>query len=57
MSEVDKKEVMKLLDVGIIYHILDRTWVTLVHLVPKKGGMILVTNERGDSLATRMLVW
>ncbi|GJW20378.1 reverse transcriptase domain-containing protein [Tanacetum coccineum] len=39
-----KKEVEKLLDAGLIYPISDSPWVSPVHCVPKKGGMI-VLNE------------
>ena len=53
MSEVVKKEVMKLLDAGIIYPISDSKWVSPVHVVPKKGGMTVVQNEKGDSVAKR----
>jgi len=42
MSKVVKKEVMKLLDAGIIYPISDSKWVSPVHVVPKKGGMTVV---------------
>ncbi|KAG9453964.1 hypothetical protein H6P81_006868 [Aristolochia fimbriata] len=37
LQEVVKKEVIKLLDVGIIYPISDSAWVSLVQVVPKKG--------------------
>lgn len=36
MSEVVKNEEVKLLDVGVIYPILDRKWVSLVQVVPGK---------------------
>jgi len=53
MSEVVKKEVMKLLDAGIIYPISDSKWVSPVHVVPKKGGITVVQNEKGESVAKR----
>ena len=34
MAEVVKKEVVKLLDAGIIYQISDRPWVSPIHCVP-----------------------
>ncbi|GJU95053.1 reverse transcriptase domain-containing protein [Tanacetum coccineum] len=46
MQEVVKKEIMKLLDTGIIYPIADSPWVSPIHCVPKKGGITVVTNER-----------
>ena len=39
MQEVVKKEVIKLLDAGLIYPISDSVWVSPVQVVPKKGGM------------------
>jgi hypothetical protein len=45
MKEVVKKEVLKLLDVGIIYPILDSQWVSPVQVVPKKSGITMVKNE------------
>ncbi|KAJ9545830.1 hypothetical protein OSB04_025537 [Centaurea solstitialis] len=45
MQEVVKKEVIKLLDTGIIYPISDSPWVSPVQVVPKKGGLTVVTND------------
>ncbi|GJZ58443.1 reverse transcriptase domain-containing protein [Tanacetum coccineum] len=39
MHEVVKKEIVKLLDTGIIYPITDSPWVSPIHCVPKKGGI------------------
>ncbi|KAL6315839.1 hypothetical protein AAG906_008226 [Vitis piasezkii] len=39
MQEVVKKEVVKLLDAGIIYPISDSTWVSPFQVVPKKRGI------------------
>ncbi|XP_050916559.1 uncharacterized protein LOC127131686 [Lathyrus oleraceus] len=36
MSDMIKKEVLKLLETGIIYKISDSKWVSLVYVVPKK---------------------
>ena len=38
MKEVVRKEVLKWLDIGVIYPISDSAWVSLVQVVPKKGG-------------------
>ena len=46
MKEVVKKEIMKLLEAGIIYPISDSNWVSLVHVVPKKGGVTVVKNDK-----------
>nr|GEZ19407.1 reverse transcriptase domain-containing protein [Tanacetum cinerariifolium] len=56
IHEVIKKEVVKLLDAGLIYPISDSPWVSLVHCVPKKGGMIIVTNENNELIPTRLVI-
>ena len=53
MKEVVKKEIMKMLDAGIIYPISDSKWVSPVHVVPKKGGLTVVENEKGELVPTR----
>ncbi|GJW38734.1 hypothetical protein Tco_0064579 [Tanacetum coccineum] len=52
-KEVVKKEIIKLLDAGIIYPIKDSPWVSLVHCVPNKGGMVVMTNEKNELVPTR----
>lgn len=42
MKEVVRKQVLKLLEASMIYHISDSSWVSSVHVVPKKGGMAIV---------------
>jgi predicted P-loop ATPase/GTPase len=46
MKEVVKKEVLKLLEAEMIYPISDSEWVSLVHVVPKKGGMTVIRNDK-----------
>ena len=53
MKEVVKKEIIKLLDAGIIYPISDSTWVSPIHCVPKKGGMTVITNDKNELIPTR----
>lgn len=53
MQEVAKKEVIKLLHAGLIYPISDSAWVSPVQVVPKKGGMTVVTNEKDELIPTR----
>ncbi|KAK8632765.1 hypothetical protein V6N13_073146 [Hibiscus sabdariffa] len=53
MKEVAMKEIIKWLDVGIIYPISDSSWVSHVQCVPKKGGMTVITNEANELLPTR----
>lgn len=43
-----QKEVIKWIDNGIVYPILDNKWVSPIHFVPKKGGMTVVTNEASE---------
>ncbi|GKA05971.1 reverse transcriptase domain-containing protein [Tanacetum coccineum] len=52
-KEVVKKEIMKLLDTGIIYPIADSPWVSPIHCVPKKGGITVVTNKNDELVPTR----
>jgi hypothetical protein len=53
MREVVKKEVLKLLHVGIIYPVQDSEWVSPVQVVPKKGGTTVVQNERNELIPQR----
>ncbi|GJZ43412.1 hypothetical protein Tco_0590667 [Tanacetum coccineum] len=53
MQEVVKKEIVKLLDTGIICLIADSPWVSHIHCVPKKGGITVVTNENDELVLTR----
>ncbi|GJY03237.1 reverse transcriptase domain-containing protein [Tanacetum coccineum] len=55
IHEVIKAEVIKLLDAGLIYPISDSPWVSLVHIVPKKGGMTVVTNDNNKLIPTRLV--
>jgi hypothetical protein len=56
MKEVVRNEVLKLLDAGIIYPITDSRWVSPVHCVPKKGGIIVVPNENNELIPQRVVV-
>ncbi|GMJ16156.1 hypothetical protein HRI_005284800 [Hibiscus trionum] len=53
MQEVVRKEIIKWLDAGIIYAILDSKWVSPVQCVPKKGGITVVTNKDNVLIPTR----
>jgi hypothetical protein len=48
MREVVKKEVLKLLKARVIYHVSDSEWASPVQVVPKKGGMIVIRNEKNE---------
>ena len=53
MKEVVKKEVLKLLNACFIYAISDSPWVSPVHVVPKKGGITVIRNEKNELIQTR----
>ncbi|GJY22318.1 reverse transcriptase domain-containing protein [Tanacetum coccineum] len=55
IHKVIKKEVIKLLDAGLIYPISDSLWASPVHCVPKKGGMTVVENEDNELIPTRLV--
>ncbi|GJX40706.1 reverse transcriptase domain-containing protein [Tanacetum coccineum] len=55
IHEVIKKEVIKLLEAGLIYPISDSPWVSPVYCVPKKGGTTIVTNEENELILTRLV--
>ena len=54
MKEVVKNEVLKLLDVGVIYPIADSKWVSSTQVVPKKSGVTVVANENNELIPTRV---
>ena len=53
MREVVKKEVLTLLHAGIIYLVPHSEWVSPVQVVPKKGGMTIVKNEKNELILQR----
>ena len=53
MKEKVCKEVLKLLEVGLIYRISDNAWVSPVQVVPKKGGMTVIKNDKDELISTR----
>nr|GEV03679.1 reverse transcriptase domain-containing protein [Tanacetum cinerariifolium] len=55
IHDVIKKEVIKLLDAGMIYPISDSPWVSPIHYVPKKRGMTVVANENNKLILTRLV--
>jgi hypothetical protein len=55
MKEVVRNEVIKLLDNGIIYPISDSKWVSPTQVVPKKSGVIVITNEKNELIPTRTI--
>ncbi|GJV72674.1 reverse transcriptase domain-containing protein [Tanacetum coccineum] len=55
IKEVVKREVIKLLNAGLIYPIFDSPWVSPVQVVPKKGGMTVVKNEKNELIPQRTI--
>ena len=52
LQEVVNNEVLKLLDVGVIYPISDSKWVSLTQVVPRKVGITVVSNHEGELIPT-----
>ena len=55
MKEVVRKEILKLLEAGIIYPVADSQWVSHVHCVPKKGGITVVPNDKDELIPQRIV--
>ena len=49
-----RAEVLKLLQAGIIYPISDSPWVSPTQVVPKKSGITVVQNDKGEDVSTRL---
>ncbi|CAN6695212.1 unnamed protein product [Malus baccata var. baccata] len=56
MMEVVKKEIIKLLDCGVIYPISDSCWVSPIQCVPKKSGVPVVENAENELVPTRIQI-
>ena len=50
-----KEEVLKLFEAGLIYLILDSAWVSPMQVVPKKGGMTVIRNDKDELISTRII--
>ena len=53
MKEVARKEVLKWLNAGFIYAVSDSSWVSPIHVVPKKGGFTVIRNEKNELIPIR----
>ena len=53
MKEVVRKEILKWLDIGVIYPISNSAWVSPVQVVPTKGGTTVVKTEKNTLLPSR----
>ena len=56
MKEVVRKEILKLLEAGIIYLVADSKCVSPVHCVPKKGGITIVPNDKNELIPKELLL-
>ena len=54
MQEVVRVEVLKLLQVGIIYPISDSPRVSPTQVIPEKSGVTIVQNEKGEDMPTHL---
>jgi hypothetical protein len=54
IQEVVRTEVMKLLNVGIIYPITNNKWVSPIDVVPKRVGLTVVKNKNDELVQTRI---
>jgi hypothetical protein len=53
MREVVNKEVLKLLKAGVIYPISNSEWVSPIQVMPKRGGMTVIRNEKNKLIPQR----
>ena len=53
MKEVVRKEVLKLLDAGMIYLISNSSWDSPVQVVPKKGSIKVAKSDNNELIPTR----
>ena len=55
MKEMVRTEILKLLEACIIYPIADSRLLSLVHCVPKKGGITVVPNDKNELIPQRIV--
>ncbi|GJX60491.1 reverse transcriptase domain-containing protein [Tanacetum coccineum] len=48
VQDVVKNKIVRLLNPGLIYPISDSPWVSPIHVIPKKGGTIVVLNDNNE---------
>ena len=56
MKEVVKKEIIKWLDVGIIYPIINSSWVSPIQCVPNKEGFTVVPNKYDELIPSKTVI-
>ncbi|GKC16038.1 hypothetical protein Tco_1012820 [Tanacetum coccineum] len=55
VQDVVKNKIVKLLDSGLIYPILDSSWVSPIHVVPKKG-ITIDLNDNNELIPSRIII-
>lgn len=55
MQEVWRKEIIEWLGAGVVYPIIDSKWVIQIQIIPKKGGMTVVINEKNYLISKRLV--
>ena len=56
MQEILKKDIIRLLVAGFIYHITHCTWVCPFQCVPKNCGMTVVSNYKNEFFPMRPMI-
>ena len=51
-----RTKILKLLEAGIIYLIANSRWLSPIHCVPKKGGIIVVPNDKNELIPQRIVI-
>ena len=52
--EAVKEEILKWLNAEIIHPILDSQWVSPMHILPKKAGVTVTVNDKGEEIQMRL---
>ena len=55
MKDVVRTKILNPLETGIIYPIADSRWVSLIHCVPKKGGITVIPNDKNELIPQRIV--
>ena len=56
MKEVVRKEVICMLDNGIIYPILDSKWASPTHCIPREECIPIINNDKDELIPARTIV-
>ncbi|GJY48385.1 reverse transcriptase domain-containing protein [Tanacetum coccineum] len=56
VQDVVKNKIVKLLDSVLIYPISNSSWISPIHVVPNKGGMIVVLNDNIELIPSSTVI-